>query len=418
MLGPPVDENFPDIEGYVTRDDFLYETTPPADFNATYAAALAVGVTRGVARGAHLEAISIMGNASRYGMANITYVGASEMEAAIDRILSACGDDKVICIVAFPQPYRETKGQDVANLMQKARGSRRKSSSKGVIVVAPATDQNRRHTSQTSASITVDVWVPAFPILEEGTAAVMRAAGVTASFVSRYWNEKHKKPEPAFIKRQILDAKLFTSNGLPMIHIPNTVSGKLDPPIPNQLPSTGNGGGRKRFINDQQSEERRVKRVQGTHQRSEERNLHPAFRHTIDSNLLHGAALASPPGHPEDTNSPSTMATGVDDRITTSYGMYLSPQLPHEDHTPVNSHWSPGGPEPPFPIDPALLPPTDPNIFQYPPLTTTGGHHRSAHSSLDVATGMEDRITTSSGMHSSTHNAHKDHRRVNSQSSP
>ncbi|KAG6818367.1 hypothetical protein H0H93_005542 [Arthromyces matolae] len=281
----------------------------------------------------------------------------------------------------------------------------------------------KRHTFKNSSGRMVNVWVPAFPIREEGNveidswiAAVMRAAGVTASFVSWYWNENHKKPEPKFIKQQILDAKLLTTKDLPMIHIPNTVSGKSNPPIPNQLPSTGNGGGRKRFLNDQQSEERGVKRVHGTHQQSEERNLHPAFRHTIDSNLLHGAALASPPGHPEYTNSPSTMATGVGDRITTSYGMHLSPQLPHEDHTPVNSHWSPGGPEPPLPMDPALLPPIDSNIIQYSPLVTTWGHPGFAHSSLNIATGMEP-ITVSSGMHQSAQNPHEN-RRVNSQSSP
>ncbi|KAG6834171.1 hypothetical protein H0H93_011440, partial [Arthromyces matolae] len=59
-------------------------------------------------------------------------------------------------------------------------------------------------------------------------AAVMPAAGVTASFVSWYWHQTHEKPEPAFIKAKMLEAGVISSSGIKMIHIPDEISGKSD----------------------------------------------------------------------------------------------------------------------------------------------------------------------------------------------
>ncbi|KAG6847452.1 hypothetical protein H0H93_008026, partial [Arthromyces matolae] len=328
-----------DIQGYVAQDRSLFKGSLAVDLNETYAAALAVGTTRGVARGAHLETITVMDHRN-------IYARASDMTAAINKILSACADDKVICIVALPQPYRETRDQVVSESIQKrqphpahqrkdscrgalsenswsciaidktiqARASRLQRS-KDVIAVAPASDQNRKAASQKNSGLIVHMWVPSSPILDEGDveidmwlAAVMRAAGVTASFVSWYWNEKQEKPDPEFIKRQMLDAILLSSSGLCIIHIPNTVSGRPDLPIPNQLPPPGKASAPKRRINDQQSDERRVKGVLDN-PLSIDHHLDPAFQPT-ESNIIHIARQATPLGYPKYADSLSDMATG------------------------------------------------------------------------------------------------------------
>ncbi|KAG6819003.1 hypothetical protein H0H93_016480 [Arthromyces matolae] len=355
----------------VTRDDFLFETVPPVDLNATYAAyvhneyengriitsfipsALAVGKTKGVARGAHLEAITIMDQRANRAR-------SSDITAAIDKILSACGNGQVICIVALPHVFGVTMDNLVTKSIQKLIDAKihvvsragEHEVSKDVVRVAPASNHNLRMTLR--KGLFVDMWVPAFPMLEEEgnveidmwLAAVMRAAGVTASFVSWYWNEKHEKPEPAFIKRRMLKAVLLSSFKLHMIHVPNTVSGKPAPAIPNQLPSTGKASHRKRPINDQQSQGRRVRNAPGTTQRSEDRNVlngmehstkhpqenhspvnsqsSPAVLHDTDSSLIPHPAVTAFEGYPEytysllniatgNTNSPSNRETGVED---------------------------------------------------------------------------------------------------------
>ncbi|KAG6834915.1 hypothetical protein H0H93_006409 [Arthromyces matolae] len=334
---------------------------------------------------------------------------------AIHKILGACGAGNVICIVALPVLYRDTMYKDVTVSIQKARGSAHQCS-KDVILVAPATDQNHRYAGSKYSKRAVDVWVPAFPILGEGNveidmwlAAVMRAAGVTASFVSWYWNEKHEKPEPALIKSQLLDAVLLTSFGLAMIHIPNTVSGKPDSAIPPQLPSTR----RKRPSNDPQSDKRQVRKILATPQHpgeggalSIDPHLSPAFLHTVDSNLNPGDSSATPWENSELTDRPPNIAMGVKDQITTSYGM-------HEDHSHVNSQSSPESSAQPLFINPAVLHHTDSDLIQHPPLATTWGYPEYTYSSLNIPRGIEDRITTSSGMHQSRQNPQEDHRRVN-----
>ncbi|KAG6818533.1 hypothetical protein H0H93_004241 [Arthromyces matolae] len=97
MIGPPVDTNFDEIRGLVNRDDHWVENSPRGDTSATYAAALAVGRNRGVAKGAHLETISTLPFTKTLPFA--------ELNSIISKILKACNSVKVICIVALPYSF-------------------------------------------------------------------------------------------------------------------------------------------------------------------------------------------------------------------------------------------------------------------------------------------------------------------------
>ncbi|KAG6818532.1 hypothetical protein H0H93_004240 [Arthromyces matolae] len=222
MIGPPVDTDFDDIRGLVSRDDHWFKKAPRGDTNATYAVALAVGKNRGVAKGAHLEAISILPFKKTPGFA--------ELKAGIEKILGACKNDKIICVAAIPYSFWDTEEGAIT------RPSGRQLS-EGVIRVMPIDDQNHNSKNIPRQRGVFDIRVPVEDKIDGGNepvdemlAAVLRAAGVTASFVSWYWHESHKKPDPVFIKMKILEAGImpasFGLRNVQVIHIPNQVSGR------------------------------------------------------------------------------------------------------------------------------------------------------------------------------------------------
>ncbi|KAG6827084.1 hypothetical protein H0H93_015873, partial [Arthromyces matolae] len=117
--------------------------------------------------------------------------------------------------------------------------------SKDVLQVAPTDSSNKKLAFKTVGSPFVDLWVPAYPVqYHEGDenavdmwlAAVLRAAGVTASFVSWSWHKNHRqKPEPRLIKAEMIQAALKSTRGLSrkpdaqgLAHIPPSTANPQD----------------------------------------------------------------------------------------------------------------------------------------------------------------------------------------------
>ncbi|KAG6849694.1 hypothetical protein H0H93_006202 [Arthromyces matolae] len=272
-IGARVDIEADDLRGFAHVLDVFATIECPLDAQATYAAALAVGKTWGVARGAHLYSLPIYTSRGAKNERLTSY----DLMLALDKVLDHCRkmpqtQPLHVCIVAVPHAINGDDDDKLKGKFDELRASKLVGIqwNDAIINVAP---MNEEYTQSVERRMPGCLWVTAANIeislsskcninnpatlnVDHWMAAVLRASGIVASFVYNSWLQNSRTLSPADISEAITN-DAFTPHtqlerkrkySVKVLRIPPEVSGSSHPrdtigttasPSPPTIPGGG-----------------------------------------------------------------------------------------------------------------------------------------------------------------------------------